>query len=124
LLVGVSSCRFTRNAVCDSSAKVTDRSTRTVLPRTGLERRQAGLPMRRGHPAPHVVQAGIFLGALGVRRFYLGYKLIGAIMLIITAASLGRLAPMTARWGAGRGDPYPDRQDGEGQARQGAEVTL
>jgi len=46
LLVGVSSCRFTRNAVYGSSAVVTDRSTRTVLPRTGLERRQAGLPMR------------------------------------------------------------------------------
>jgi hypothetical protein len=55
--------------------------------------------MRRGHPAPHVVPAGIFLGVLGVRRFYLGYKLIGAITLIITAASLGRLAPITARWG-------------------------
>jgi TM2 domain len=49
--------------------------------------------MRRGHPAPHVVQAGIFLGALGVHRFYLGYKLIGAIMLIITAASPGPTRP-------------------------------
>jgi hypothetical protein len=41
----------------------------------------------------------IFLGALGVHRFYLGYKLIGAIMLIITVASLGRLALVTVPWG-------------------------
>jgi TM2 domain len=59
--------------------------------------------MRRGHPAPHLVPAGIFLGALGVRRFYLGYKLIGAIMLIITAASLGRLAPIPRVGGWSRG---------------------
>jgi len=42
---------------------------------------------------------GILLGALGIHRFYLGYKLIGAIMLLITAASLGRLAPITVLWG-------------------------
>jgi TM2 domain-containing membrane protein YozV len=41
----------------------------------------------------------IFLGALGVHRFYMGYKLIGAIMLIITVASLGRLALITGLWG-------------------------
>jgi TM2 domain-containing membrane protein YozV len=41
----------------------------------------------------------IFLGALGIHRFYMGYKLIGAIMLIITLASLGRLAPITVLWG-------------------------
>jgi TM2 domain-containing membrane protein YozV len=41
----------------------------------------------------------IFLGALGVHRFYMGYKLIGAIMLLITVASLGRLAPITVLWG-------------------------
>jgi hypothetical protein len=41
----------------------------------------------------------IFLGALGIHRFYMGYKLIGAIMLIITVASLGRLAPITVLWG-------------------------
>ncbi len=41
----------------------------------------------------------IFLGALGVHRFYLGYKLIGVIMLLITVASLGRLAPITVLWG-------------------------
>lgn len=41
----------------------------------------------------------IFLGALGVHRFYLGYKLVGAIMLIITVASLARLAPVTVLWG-------------------------
>jgi TM2 domain-containing membrane protein YozV len=41
----------------------------------------------------------IFLGALGIHRFYLGYKLIGAIMLLITVASLGRLALITVLWG-------------------------
>jgi TM2 domain-containing membrane protein YozV len=41
----------------------------------------------------------IFLGALGIHRFYMGYKLIGAIMLLITVASLGRLAPITVLWG-------------------------
>jgi TM2 domain-containing membrane protein YozV len=41
----------------------------------------------------------IFLGALGVHRFYLGYKVIGIIMLLITVASLGRLAPITVLWG-------------------------
>jgi TM2 domain-containing membrane protein YozV len=41
----------------------------------------------------------IFLGALGAHRFYMGYKLIGAIMLLITVASLGRLAPITVLWG-------------------------
>jgi TM2 domain-containing membrane protein YozV len=41
----------------------------------------------------------IFLGALGIHRFYMGYKLIGAIMFLITVASLGRLAPITVLWG-------------------------
>jgi hypothetical protein len=41
----------------------------------------------------------IFLGALGVHRFYMGYRLIGAIMLLITVASLGRLALITVPWG-------------------------
>jgi TM2 domain-containing membrane protein YozV len=41
----------------------------------------------------------IFLGALGIHRFYMGYKVIGAIMLIITVASLGRLALITVPWG-------------------------
>jgi hypothetical protein len=41
----------------------------------------------------------IFLGALGIHRFYMGYKLIGVIMLIITVASLGRLALITVLWG-------------------------
>ena len=41
----------------------------------------------------------IILGALGVHRFYLGYKVIGAIMLLVTVASLGRLAVITVPWG-------------------------
>jgi TM2 domain-containing membrane protein YozV len=45
----------------------------------------------------------IFLGALGIHRFYLGYKLIGAIMLLITVASLGRLALITVLWGIAEG---------------------
>jgi TM2 domain-containing membrane protein YozV len=45
----------------------------------------------------------IFLGALGIHRFYMGYKLIGAIMLIITVASVGRLAPITVLWGLAEG---------------------
>jgi len=35
----------------------------------------------------------IILGALDIHRFYPGYKVIGAIMPIITVARLGRLAP-------------------------------
>jgi hypothetical protein len=41
----------------------------------------------------------IILGALGVHRFYLGYRVIGAIMLLVTVASLGRLAIITVPWG-------------------------
>jgi hypothetical protein len=41
----------------------------------------------------------IILGALGVHRFYLGYRVIGAIMLLVTVASLGRLAVITVPWG-------------------------
>jgi hypothetical protein len=37
--------------------------------------------------------SAIILRALDIHRLYPGYQVIGAIMLIITVASLGRLAP-------------------------------
>jgi len=42
---------------------------------------------------------GIFLGALGVHRFYLGYGGVGTVMLLMTVLSFGILAPVVALWG-------------------------
>jgi TM2 domain-containing membrane protein YozV len=58
-----------------------------------------GVPASRDKSKMTAGLLAIFLGALGVHRFYMGYKLIGAIMLIITVASLGRLAFITVLWG-------------------------
>jgi hypothetical protein len=42
---------------------------------------------------------GIFLGALGIHRFYLGYTGLGLTMLLLTVLSLGLLSPFIAIWG-------------------------
>jgi TM2 domain-containing membrane protein YozV len=42
---------------------------------------------------------GIFLGAFGIHRFYLGYTTIGIVMLLITVLSIGMLSPITGLWG-------------------------
>lgn len=42
---------------------------------------------------------GIFLGAFGAHRFYLGYSGLGVTMLLLTILSLGLLAPITVLWG-------------------------
>lgn len=52
-------------------------------------------------PEKSKVAAGLlalFLGALGIHRFYLGYTGIGVAMLLITVLSLGVLAPIVALW--------------------------
>jgi TM2 domain-containing membrane protein YozV len=45
----------------------------------------------------------VLLGWLGVHRFYLGYKLIGGIMLALTVVTLGFLLPLTFLWGVAEG---------------------
>jgi TM2 domain-containing membrane protein YozV len=42
---------------------------------------------------------GIFLGFLGVHRFYLGYSTLGAIMLCLTVFTCGYGAIVTGLWG-------------------------
>ena len=49
---------------------------------------------------------GILLGVAGVHRFYLGYKGLGWIMLLITVVSLGQAWFVPAIWGAVEGILY------------------
>lgn len=42
---------------------------------------------------------GIFLGALGVHRFYLGYNGLGTLMLLITLLTCGYGGILTGLWG-------------------------
>jgi TM2 domain-containing membrane protein YozV len=49
---------------------------------------------------------GILLGVVGAHRFYLGYKGLGWIMLLITAVSLGQVWFVPAIWGAIEGILY------------------
>lgn len=55
---------------------------------------------------------GIFLGSLGIHRFYLGYSGIGLAMLLISVLSLGFLAPFIAVWGLVEGILYLTAQRG------------
>lgn len=49
---------------------------------------------------------GIFLGALGIHRFYTGHTGIGVLMLLITVLSLGIFAAVTSIWGLVEGILY------------------
>jgi TM2 domain-containing membrane protein YozV len=49
---------------------------------------------------------GIFLGSLGVHRFYLGYTGIGVAMLLITVLSFGLLSWVSGIWGLIEGILY------------------
>ncbi len=49
---------------------------------------------------------GILLGVVGAHRFYLGYKGLGWIMLLLTAVSLGQAWFVPAIWGAIEGVLY------------------
>lgn len=49
---------------------------------------------------------GIFLGWLGIHRFYLGYTGIGVTMLLLSVLSLGVLSPFIAVWGLVEGILY------------------
>ena len=49
---------------------------------------------------------GIFLGSLGIHRFYLGYTGLGLTMLLITVLSLGFLSWAVAIWGLIEGILY------------------
>ena len=64
--------------------------------------RPPGYPGNSGYPAEFVVYVdplaksrmtagllGIFLGALGVHRFYLGYTSIGVLQILVTIATCG-----------------------------------
>jgi TM2 domain-containing membrane protein YozV len=42
---------------------------------------------------------GIFLGGLGIHRFYLGYNTIGLIMLLVTVLTCGLAGIVTGIWG-------------------------
>jgi len=42
---------------------------------------------------------GIFLGALGIHRFYLGYTSVGLTMLLLTVLSAFILSPIIGIWG-------------------------
>ena len=49
---------------------------------------------------------GIFLGALGIHRFYLGYTGVGVAMLLMTLLSFGLFAVVTSIWGLVEGILY------------------
>jgi len=61
------------------------------------------------HPSPYAAGPakskvaagvlGIFLGVLGVHRFYLGYTGLGLTMLLLSVLSFGLLAPFIFIWG-------------------------
>lgn len=49
---------------------------------------------------------GIFLGSLGIHRFYLGYKNVGLTMLLITVLTCGLGSAVTGIWGLVEGILY------------------
>lgn len=56
---------------------------------------------------------GIFLGAFGIHRFYLGYTGIGVTMLLISVLSLGMLSWAVAIWGLVEGILYLTSKGGQ-----------
>lgn len=60
----------------------------------------SGLPITSGSPRSKAAACllAIFLGALGVHRFYLGNSGLGVTMLLISVLSAGLLAPIVALW--------------------------
>jgi TM2 domain-containing membrane protein YozV len=55
---------------------------------------------------------GIFLGALGIHRFYLGHTGLGLTMLLISVLSLGTLAWAVGIWGLIEGILYLTAKQG------------
>lgn len=43
---------------------------------------------------------GLFLGSLGIHRYYLGYAFWGTVQLLASVATCGMLSPLIAIWGA------------------------
>ncbi|MBD7979768.1 NINE protein [Oerskovia merdavium] len=56
---------------------------------------------------------GIFLGSLGIHRFYLGYTGVGVAMLLISVLSLGFLSWAVAIWGLVEGILYLTSKSGQ-----------
>ncbi|MFD6093466.1 NINE protein [Oerskovia sp. NPDC060338] len=56
---------------------------------------------------------GIFLGSLGIHRFYLGYTGVGVTMLLISVLSLGFLSWAVAIWGLVEGILYLTSKSGQ-----------
>ncbi|MBE9924842.1 TM2 domain-containing protein [Cellulosimicrobium cellulans] len=50
--------------------------------------------------------AAIFLGSLGIHRFYLGYTGIGLTMRLVSVLSFGFTAPVITIWGLVEGILY------------------
>ena len=86
---------------------------RPVSPQTGLQAGQqpvnviiqqapAAQPQQVGPPVKSKVVAGvlgIFLGAFGIHRFYLGHTGIGLAQLLITVLTCGYGSLITGPWG-------------------------
>ncbi|GAA3224742.1 NINE protein [Oerskovia jenensis] len=90
-----------------------------------------GAPQQQGYQQPYGAQhpgyyedpnaksrlaaglLGIFLGAFGIHRFYLGYTGIGVTMLLISVLSLGMLSWAVAIWGLVEGILYLTSKGGQ-----------
>ncbi|MEK8226249.1 NINE protein [Oerskovia sp. M15] len=56
---------------------------------------------------------GIFLGSLGIHRFYLGHTGMGVLMLLLSVLSFGVLAPFVTIWGLVEGILYLTAKGGQ-----------